>query len=254
MEVRICKTCGIEKPIDDFRKTLHKKNNKYYYRNKCRKCENEENLVKSKEYYQKHKKEINKRNYERCKNNENYIKYRKEYYKKYKELHKNEISARRKERYKNNIEKEREYKKKYYYTHQEQIKAQDKIYYQRNKKTILQKQREKRKNDSKFKVKKQIRTMIWNSFNRNGHTKKKKSEKILGCSLDYFYNYLLQTFKENYGYEWDKIEPVHIDHIKPISLATTEEEVIKLCHYTNLQLLKAHDNLQKSNKVNWELT
>jgi hypothetical protein len=40
----------------------------------------------------------------------------------------------------------------------------------------------------------------------------------------------------------------HIDHIKPIALATTEEEVIKLNHYTNLQPLWAKDNLKKGAK------
>ena len=32
-----------------------------------------------------------------------------------------------------------------------------------------------------------------------------------------------------------------------------EEEVINLCHYTNLQLLKAKDNLCKNSKLDWRL-
>lgn len=76
-----------------------------------------------------------------------------------------------------------------------------------------------------------------------------KTENILGCKIDFFAKYLLNTFKNNYGYEWDGKEQVHIDHIIPLAIANNEEEVIKLCHYTNLQLLKAKDNLQKSCKI-----
>ena len=95
--------------------------------------------------------------------------------------------------------------------------------------------------------------MIYNSFKRTGYTKSRKTEKILGCSIDYFEKYLLKTFEKNYGYKWDGIESIHIDHIKPLKYAQTEEKVLHLCHYTNLQLLKASDNLKKSAKLNWEL-
>ena len=86
-----------------------------------------------------------------------------------------------------------------------------------------------------------------------GYTKKSKTYKILGCDYETIYHHLLNTYIKNYNCEWDGKEKVHIDHIIPISIANSEEEVIKLCHYSNLQLLKEKDNILKSNKLNWEV-
>lgn len=255
MDTKICKLCGVEKNINEYRITLCKKNGKTYIRGKCKQCESKLNSQRNKKSYLENKEKFSKRSkeyYEKNKNNENFKNKRQEYSKKYREDNKEKLSIKRKKYYRENIKKEREYKKEYYYTHQEERKERDKKYYLANKVKMLEKQKEKRKNDSKYKIKKQTRSMLWNSFKRNGHTKSEKSEKILGCNLEFFYDYLLETFKNNYGYEWDKIEPVHIDHIIPLATATTEEEVIKLCNYSNLQLLKAKDNLEKSNKINWE--
>lgn len=74
---------------------------------------------------------------------------------------------------------------------------------------------------------------------------------IFGLNKEEFVKHLLTTFINNYGYEWDGKEPVHIDHIIPLATAKTEEEVIELCYYTNLQLLKAKDNLKKSCKLDF---
>jgi len=53
------------------------------------------------------------------------------------------------------------------------------------------------------------------------------------------------------GMNWDNIGEWHIDHIIPLSSAETEQEIIKLCHYTNLQPLWAFDNISKGNRLDW---
>ena len=50
------------------------------------------------------------------------------------------------------------------------------------------------------------------------------------------------------GMGWDNRVEWHIDHIIPLSSAKTEDELYRLCHYTNLQPLWAEDNLKKGNK------
>ena len=98
-----------------------------------------------------------------------------------------------------------------------------------------------------------MRKSLYKSFIRKGYVKNENSERILGCNTESFIKHLLQTYKNNYGVEWDGVEKVHIDHKTPLAIAKTEEDVIRLCHYTNLQLLKEYDNLKKYNKLDWEL-
>jgi hypothetical protein len=93
--------------------------------------------------------------------------------------------------------------------------------------------------------------MLNDAFRRREYTKSESLKKITGLAVDVLIKYLLKTFKENYGYEWEGQESVHIDHIIPLSTAKTEEDVKKLCHYTNLQLLKAKDNLEKKDRLDW---
>ena len=69
---------------------------------------------------------------------------------------------------------------------------------------------------------------------------------MLGLNLAGFKSYMESKFQD--GMTWENYGQWHIDHIKPISLATTEQEVMELNNYNNLQPLWAVDNIKKSNK------
>jgi hypothetical protein len=166
-----------------------------------------------------------------------------------------------------NLEKEKEYRKRnkdklkvnrdnHYKKHKDTILAKNKIY---NQTHVLKDRTEyfKRYNKAYRKIylsnplnllRKRISTMILNSFKNKRLIKNAKTIDILGCSIPDFKAHLESQFKdwmtwENRGlyngtlnYGWD------IDHIKPLSLAKTEEEIIKLFHYTNLQPLCGYTN------------
>lgn len=274
METKICRKCGIEKTVDNFYKTYNwycsqckecmKKNHKEWYQKNKNKIV-EDNRKRAKEYYYNHLEE--KKEYQKQYRNKNkektYISSRKsrnkrkeywqEYNKKYQETHKEELKEKRHQYYLENANGIKKKTKNYYENNKDKIKE----YHKNNKENINKRLNEyykkRQKEDSVFKLKVQTRKMIINSFLKKGMNKSKRTEEIIGMPLNKFYYYLLQTFKNNYGYEWDGIEKVHIDHIKPLKLCETEEEVIKCCYYTNLQLLRAKDNLEKSDKLDWKL-
>ena len=109
--------------------------------------------------------------------------------------------------------------------------------------------KQKRKEDSLFNFSSNVRSLISHSFDRangKGLVKNYTTEQILGCSIIEFQKYIESQFQE--GMSLDNYGKWHLDHIKPISLAQTEEEVIKLCHYSNFQPLWAKENMSKGNK------
>lgn len=112
--------------------------------------------------------------------------------------------------------------------------------------TIRQKNR--KKVDHIFRFKSNVRSLISSSFKRgnNQFTKRAKSEKILGCTIEEFSLFIKSKFTE--GMDFENYGKWHLDHIKPLILANTEKEVIELNHYSNFQPLWAADNLKKSSK------
>lgn len=227
METKICKICGEEKTLDNY--YFRKDSNKYS--NKCKLCHNK--ICKT----------YRENNIEKCK----------ELSKKYRENHRDEILLKKAEYREKNREQLKEKAKQYYKDNIDTIKIRRKQQRKKSNETTRKYVANRKKNDKVYVLKCQMRHLLISSFNRKNYVKKSHLEEIVGISINELIKHLLKTFRDNYGYEWDGIEKVHIDHEKPLKYAKTEEEVIKLCHYTNLQLLKAEDNLKKGAKLDWKI-
>ena len=149
---------------------------------------------------------------------------------------------------KTNPEKFAEREKIYRINNPDKVKLRRKTYYENNKEKQFKYVRERIKTDPVFKLVNNMRRRSSIFLSLNGITKKNKTFDIVGCTPQFLKEYLEQKFTE--GMSWELIgQHIHIDHITPLSSANTEEEVYKLCHYTNLQPLWAFDNLSKGSKI-----
>lgn len=165
-------------------------------------------------------------------------------------LNKDQNNDRCKKYYKNNKEKFTERHKIYVSKNREKMRRLYKEKNEKNKekysKLKLISDTERRKIDPLFKLTGNIRTLISKTIREFGKVKKSKSYEILGCSFLEFKKYLENKFLD--GMDWTNYGKWHLDHIKPVSLAKSEKELLELNHYTNFQPLWAFDNISKSNK------
>lgn len=99
------------------------------------------------------------------------------------------------------------------------------------------------KTDKFFLFKKRVRSLVTQSLKNHGYSKKSKTCEIIGCSFEDFKLHIEKQFQE--GMSWENRHLWHIDHRVPLASANTEEEIIKLNHFTNLQPMWAEDNLKK---------
>ena len=229
--MKVCKKCNEDREFSDFDK----------YRKVCKIC---------RKVYQERFKENNKD-------------YHKEYCKKWRE----ENPEYQLEKNKKWREENTEYNKIYYSENSSKIKENYKIWYCKNKEEIKIRtnlyridniefyrtynrdyQKNRIKSDTLYRLSRSITSSIYNSIISKSFTKKSKTIEILGCSIEEFKLYLESRFEEwmtwenkglyngDFEYGWD------IDHIIPTSSAETEEDIIRLNHYTNLQPLCSYTN------------
>lgn len=91
------------------------------------------------------------------------------------------------------------------------------------------------------KIIKKIRGRVWSAVKRAKNKKLCKTQKLLGCSIDFFMGYLESKFTN--GMSWDNYGQFgwNIDHIKPCATfnLSLENEQIECFNYKNCQPLWA---------------
>jgi hypothetical protein len=149
-----------------------------------------------------------------------------------------------------NPEKAKETARKYYEnTREKQIADSAKWKAANRKLANAQKRRwhAKKKADPVYQMAGRVRARMQAALTRNGFGKESKTAKTLGCSWKQFTKHIESQFVD--GMSWDNRSEWHLDHILPLSCATTIEGFERLSHYTNIRPLWAAENRRKSDKL-----
>ena len=221
MGVKVCNKCLIERPEDNF---YREKRNVDGLMGSCKDCYN----LKQKKWRDKNDDKVKNRS-------QLYREENKEKIKIYQEKNSDKIKSNLLKWKKNNPERNKELILNWKKNNPNKVKE------------IRKRQGKRSKLDIIFNLKNRLRCRLHHFLNKKVITKTSKTFDIIGCSPIELKEHLERRFTDNMS--WENRSLWHIDHIIPLSSVKTEEEVYKLCHYTNLQPLWAEDNLKKSNKI-----
>lgn len=170
---------------------------------------------------------------------------------------------------KENVEKLKEYRSQYREANKEVLKEKrDKYYFENSEKLRVKSYKyrkensdytkysiNRRNNDPLYKLSHNISSLIRYSIKKGNYSKKSKTFEILGCSFEDFKLYIESKFEDwmtwnnNGVYNGEYNITWQFDHIIPSSSAKTEDDLIKLNHYSNFQPLCSKKNLEKSNEI-----
>lgn len=182
------------------------------------------------------------------------------------EAKKDEYLAKNKKRYAENKEEILAKCAEYRAKNKEKIRARDRAYKKANRAELNRKQleyqkrvadklneysrnyvRERRKRDKVYALKENIRGRFRYELAKRGEAKWIKANDYLGCSWLELREHLESQFTD--GMTWDNYGEWHVDHIVPLAIAENREQLIKLCHHSNLRPLWAFDNISKGAKL-----
>lgn len=246
----------MEKDNSDFTKNKSNSDGFGIYCKPCRKVKKQAEYLKHKDKYLARSEKQRKENPEKV-----------SMIKKLSRLKKiDEYREKSRENYFNNKDSILAQAKQYRETNKALIRERDNQYKARNRIALSQKQskyqklnanmlnayrrqyiKQRRSTDRMFAVKLNMRTRFKFELAKRGEERSIKANEYLGCSWVFLRDYLAQKFTD--GMSWNNYGEWHVDHIMPLASATTRDDLIKLCHYSNLQPLWAFDNLSKGAKI-----
>jgi hypothetical protein len=118
-----------------------------------------------------------------------------------------------------------------------------KTYYKEKYASVMS---ERFKTDIIYKLKQNIKSYLHIQLKNQNKFKESSSTIYLGCSIDFFKDWL---FYNNVNYN---SKEYHMDHVVPISLfdLNNQEEIDIAFNWTNIQVLPKKENIEKSNKFN----
>lgn len=232
MKTKICSNCRFEKPISEFTKDSSKKDG---FCHSCKNCKKEYD----KQYYTTNKTKIQeKQKYWRNQNPKKLSKQKQKYRNNNKETVKIQL-----QNWRNSHQKEI---KNYRENHKIKMSLYSKNYGKNNRNKIQKRKNLRRKIDTVYKFSCNIRSLISKSLKCKGYSKKSHTYEILGIGYKECLDYLFTNAKLRYSdfkeEDFLKENCYQIHHIVFLQTANTEEDIIKLNHYTNLELLTLEDH------------
>jgi hypothetical protein len=220
---KVCSKCKVEKPVKQFSKCKARKDSFQYV---CKSC--------VKQYSSEHKEQI----------------------KQYFIEHKDKKKTYDKQRHLKN-KKERNLKsKKWRLNHKNESKIYNKRYYLKNKKELIKKnieyQNKKLKNNSIFKIIKNLRNRMNHALRCQGIKKSIHAIDCLGCSAEFYQNYIQSLFKPGMNIDnkdTKKWVQHHIIECNKFNLLDPEQQR-KCFHYTNIIPMWENDHIALHAKLN----
>lgn len=248
--MKTCTRCFVEKSLEHFHNQKAQKDGKQPH---CRACqsiaaakyraENKEKIAAAKKAYAEANKEkiaekgkaYREANADICRaRTKAYIDANKDRRKAYRQANAEDIAKR-----------DKAYREK----HKDRIRARHAAHKRKIKDKTNEYQKRRYAEEPLYRLGRTYRTRILDAMRRGKYTKRSKTSALLGCDLETFKAHLESLFQpgmtwENRGkYGW------HVDHVIPLATAKTQEDIERLCHYTNTQPLWAEDNHSKGCKI-----
>ena len=238
---KVCSHCQVPKPLSEFSKCKDSKDGLGYWCKGCIKQYNfehkEEHCSWWKQYYPEHKEEI--KLYQKQWNLEN-----PEYGKQYSQQHylnnKEKIDIIHKQHYIENKDHVLLQQKQRHIEHKEEDNFKSRQHYSDHKDEIrIQKNQyfnNKLKTDPQFRILCLLRSRTKHAIKSQGVKKSLHTVGLLGCTPDFFQNYIKSHLKPGMTLENNGLRKWHLHHIKychTFDLRDLEQQ--KLCfHYTNM--------------------